>query len=168
MSSNTADHTPLAVLSIDGIPVVQCSCTNERKPTSYHWLATHWQGSQEDGVAALNAVVARQLLGHREGSNVYDLADAAGRLSGRVPAPQGEPEITMSMDSDSITFRDQAALDAHVAEALDAALAPIRALVETWEQIDATIAPVLGHPPSGQVQAFASQLRAALPVEPTR
>lgn len=47
-----------------------------------------------------------------------DPIDLNARRDERVPEPEGEPAITMPMDSDQIIFRDQAALDDYVAGAL--------------------------------------------------
>lgn len=50
-----------------------------------------------------------------------------------LPATHTDPEITMNDDDDRITFRDQAALDAYVAEALaDFARANRDRMAEAW------------------------------------
>ncbi len=53
-------HTPMRVLSNMGIPFVDCSCGTDHYVQSAEWLKTHWQGSEAEGVAAIEAVVARQ------------------------------------------------------------------------------------------------------------
>lgn len=57
-------HTPLEVTSVDGMPMVLCSCDADDprrvRWQSAYWLREHWQGTQDDGVAAIQAVVARQ------------------------------------------------------------------------------------------------------------
>lgn len=59
-------HRPLAVMSYEGMPFVKCSCTNEHKPQSAVWLREHWAGTEDEGIAALKAVVARQREAARE------------------------------------------------------------------------------------------------------
>jgi hypothetical protein len=44
--------------------------------------------------------------------------------------------------------------------------ARIEALADKWDAIHEQIAPVLGEPPQGQVQAFANELRGALEAKP--
>jgi hypothetical protein len=63
------DHMPVEVWSVDGMPFVRCSCdlTSGSRPQSAVWLREHWQGTQDDGVAALRAVVARQAKESRRG-----------------------------------------------------------------------------------------------------
>lgn len=57
------DHQPIAVVSIDGMAFVQCSCSDEYKPVPSVWLSEHWQGGDQDsGVAALRSVVDAQRL----------------------------------------------------------------------------------------------------------
>ena len=53
-------HRPLAVLSVDGMPFVHCSCRDDLKPQSAVWLRDHWTGDVDSGVEALRAVIAAQ------------------------------------------------------------------------------------------------------------
>ena len=47
-------------------------------------------------------------------------------------------------------------------DALAATVARVKALAEKWQAVHDGIAPMLGHPPQGQVQRFAEELLAAL------
>jgi hypothetical protein len=81
-------HAPLAVVTVEGMPFVKCSCRDDVKPQSAVWLRDHWRGSQADGVAALEAVVARRAgcqIIHRPGCS-WEMAPSCdcGADPGRV------------------------------------------------------------------------------------
>lgn len=59
-SAESDAHRPLSVYNVDGMAFVKCSCDIDYRPQSAVWLREHWQGSQDEGIAALRAVVAGQ------------------------------------------------------------------------------------------------------------
>lgn len=58
--TSSREHVPVEVVANDGIPFVKCSCDDGRKWQSAYWLREHWQGTEAEGVAALESLVARQ------------------------------------------------------------------------------------------------------------
>jgi hypothetical protein len=69
------DHRPLAVLSVDGMPFVHCSCRDDLKPQSAVWLKEHWAGDTASGIQALRVVVAAQ----KRAAETRDLPPAVTR-----------------------------------------------------------------------------------------
>jgi len=61
------EHLPQSVYSYDGMPFVECSCSIGHRPQSAVWLRDHWQGTPDDGVAALGVVIRRQVEGRMGG-----------------------------------------------------------------------------------------------------
>lgn len=57
-------HRPVEVTAMDGMPMVKCSCDGDSPRNvrwqSAYWLREHWQGTQAEGVDALNASARKQ------------------------------------------------------------------------------------------------------------
>lgn len=62
MTTEPVEHQPTKVTSVEGMYFVRCSCRSDMSPISRIWLLEHWQGSVEDGVAAIKTVAERQRL----------------------------------------------------------------------------------------------------------